>query len=116
MGLELVFFSFSRGIKATEIESTCTYKTQRSSEEELVRGGGGGGGGGGIFAQLLPFVGFLVSILGEPGIHVFFLLSSFLPLCFVCGGELHNCALVVFSKDDNGEAPVSVDGREKSVG
>lgn len=43
-------------------------------------------------------------------------LSSFLPLCFVCGDEFHNCALVVFSKDDNGEAPVSVDGREKSVG
>lgn len=36
--------------------------------------------------------------------------------CVLCGGELHNCALVVFSKDDNGEAPVSVDGREKSVG
>lgn len=85
MGLGLFFFSFFLGLKATEIEGTCTYKTQRSSEEELVRGGGGGGGGGGIFAQLLPFVGFLVSILGEPGIHIFFFLSSFLPLCFVWG-------------------------------
>lgn len=79
------FIFFSRGIKVTEIRGTCTYKTQRSSEEELVRGGRGGGGGGRIFAQLLPFVGFLVSILGEPGFHVFFFLSSFLPLCFVWG-------------------------------
>lgn len=111
------FFSFFFRYKSdlSEIESTFTYKTQRSSEEELVRGGGGGGGGGGIFAQLLPFVGFLVSILGEPGIHIFFFYLLFCP-CVLCGGEFHNCALVVFSKDDNGEAPVSVDGREKSVG
>lgn len=105
----------SRGIKFTEIEGTCTYKTQRSLEEELVRGGRGGGGEGEIFAQLLPFVGFLVSILGEPGFHVFFFYLLFRP-CVLCGGEFHNCALVVFSKDDNGEAPVGVDGREKSVG
>lgn len=36
--------------------------------------------------------------------------------CVLCGSEFHNCALVVISKDDYGEAPVSVDGREKSVG
>lgn len=91
-----LFHFFSRGIKFTEIEGTCTYKTQRSLEEELVRGGGGGGGGG-IFAQLLPLVGFLVSILGEPGFHVFFFYILFCP-CVLCGAEFHNCALVVFSK------------------
>lgn len=89
------FLFFPRGIKATEIEGTCTYKTQRSLEEELVRGGGGGGGGGGIFAQLLPFVGFLVSILGEPGFHIFFFYLLFRP-CVLCGGEFHNRALVFF--------------------
>lgn len=40
IGTFLLLF-FSRGIIVTEIEGTCTYKTQRSLKEELVRGGGG---------------------------------------------------------------------------
>lgn len=117
MGLRILLFFFSPGgIKATEIKGTCTYKTQRSSEEELVRGGGGRGGGGGIFAQLLPFVGFLVSILGEPGFHIFFFYLLFRP-CVLCVGVSFTIVRWLFSqKDDNGEAPVSVDGRGKSVG